>query len=187
LKVSIQGSTTSRPMLDPCLTQTPYLYPPPYTCVRVAAHGLWWRESRTSSLCLSNALVAPGRSCATAPTRCASRDTEEMTELQPRGRGRGCTDANPQQAQFHSLDAAREGRECVQHDDGSARCQGTEQEDGQRDVTANPEWLPFNTLSHTGLSLIRSFRPGSAQAVTSLFKHFGASSSYFSLAVNISL
>jgi hypothetical protein len=53
-----------------------------------------------------------------------------------------CTDANPQQAQIHAPTQQREGRGCVLHDYGAVRmcaCQGTEQGDVQRDVTANPD------------------------------------------------
>jgi hypothetical protein len=49
----------------------------------------------------------------------------------PRGRGRRCTDANPQRAQFHAPMQRREGRECVPYRSLWSRrmcaCHGIEQ------------------------------------------------------------
>jgi hypothetical protein len=120
-----------------------------------------------------------------------------MTELPPRGRGRGRTNANPQQSQFHAAAQQREGRKSVPHDDGSVcmcACQGTEQGVVRETLLQTPSgFCSTRHLAlgpvHAGLSLVResSLGPGSAQAVTSLLKHCGASSSCFSLAVDISL
>jgi hypothetical protein len=79
---------------------------------------------------------------------------ELLKLLVSRGRGRWCTDTNPQQAQFHAPTQQREGRECVSHDYGAVRMcayQGTEQGDVQRDVNYSVSRHHVHPVSQPGI------------------------------------